>query len=271
MVETHLRFRFSQIDKVKTARPALAPGFFFDYTEPMNAQRGNILFLILLAVVLFAALSYAVMNQREGSKNASTESQQAIAAQIIQFGTLLENTVNRLKISNGCSDTQISFANTVFSGLGGTGTNLTNTNAPSDGRCNVFDPAGGGMSYPARLDDKYLTLNTWTGSPTVSTWYVNYRGFWTFNANTNGYPPEGYDLIVYVPFLLQSLCEEINLRLNGTKTVITNRDVPYPSISGFIGTYGASGQTRDGQMPARAGCVKKEDGYYSYYNILIAR
>ena len=100
----------------------------------MKRQRGNILFLILLAVVLFATLSYAVtQSTRGGGNNASKESAQAQAADIMNRMALLETTVSRLRLTGGCKDTEIQLAS-------------TNPDTPPDGHCKVFDPAGGNIT-----------------------------------------------------------------------------------------------------------------------------
>lgn len=105
----------------------------------MRSVRGNILFLILLAVVLFAALAYAVTSSmRGGGKSASTESANATAAALIQYGSLVENTVQRLMLSNDCKENQLSFENTVEGGY-------INPAAPD--KCKLFNSAGGGMSW----------------------------------------------------------------------------------------------------------------------------
>lgn len=67
----------------------------------MRSQRGNILFLILLAVVLFAALSYAVIStQRGGGKDASDEKASSCAARLLAYGSLLEQTITRMQMVN---------------------------------------------------------------------------------------------------------------------------------------------------------------------------
>ena len=108
----------------------------------MTKERGNILFLILLAIILFAALTYAVNNGFRVSQdqNIPKEKARTIAAEIVNYSTLMEQTVNRLRVSGGCTPTQISFENTVD-------TTYANGGAPPDKHCNVFDPAGGGMAW----------------------------------------------------------------------------------------------------------------------------
>lgn len=72
------------------------------YPDDMQSERGNILFLILLAVVLFAALSYAVTNSMRGSgRDASKESVEASAAQRIQEINLMVQTIQRLRLTEG--------------------------------------------------------------------------------------------------------------------------------------------------------------------------
>lgn len=63
-------------------------------------QQGNILFLILLAVVLFAALSYAVTSSmRGGGRDASSEGAKTHAATIIQQLAMVDNTIQRMTMA----------------------------------------------------------------------------------------------------------------------------------------------------------------------------
>lgn len=226
-----------------------------------SRQRGNILFLILLAVVLFAALSYAVTSNERGQvKSAAAESLQTAAAQIVQYATLMENTVNRLKLINGCSDTDISFSVT--------------TNAdPTGKKCWVYHAAGGGMAQWTKLDDKFLAANEWSGTnPTVDGWYGPYKGTILLNSNSNVYAPDGYDLTIFIPFISKALCEEIQMSVNGTKNPFINQNISYPGVAGWNGTYGGYGLPTNEAAPYRSGCVyKSNNNYYAYYHVLIAR
>lgn len=195
----------------------------------MTKQRGNILFLILLAVVLFAALSYAVTSStRGGGNDVSTEKAQANAARYLQFTTLIENTVTRMLLS-GVKESEISF--------GGT----SNYKSPNDGQwcwnsnpncltasCKVFDPAGGGAT-PMMFED--------IG--------VRHPGY---NVGANYYPKPGHiyirqgaiynvgtdapDLIFSIMGVDAATCNEVNKRMG----ITTN----FTSTTGNVETSGTS-------------------------------
>ena len=105
-------------------------------------QRGNILFLILLAVVLFAALTYAVTSADRGrGKSASSESSEALAGTILQFFSLIDTAVLRMVTIGGVDPMSLDFGAGVTSGVVSNGTNPACTSVA----CQVFMPAGGGV------------------------------------------------------------------------------------------------------------------------------
>lgn len=96
---------------------------------------GNILFIILIVVALFAALSYAITTgTRTSTKNVNTEQLDLLAAQIVEYGNNIENAIMRLMVSHGCSDTEISFHRPPFIGSD----IYYNPNAPTDFSCHIF-------------------------------------------------------------------------------------------------------------------------------------
>lgn len=103
-------------------------------------RSGNVLFLILIAVALFAALSYAVTQATGGGvidisaekSDLDTAKQQSIQANI-------DGALWRLKLVNGCRDNEISYETPA-------GDN-ENPDAPTDNTCHVYHPAGGGVPY----------------------------------------------------------------------------------------------------------------------------
>lgn len=101
-----------------------------------GSVRGNALFLILIAVALFAALSYAISTSGRGSGSIEKEKSEIVRAQLVQIGAAMSQAILRMRI-NGCRDTEISVEN------GGTNVNAS---TPSDGSCKLFDPNGGGLA-----------------------------------------------------------------------------------------------------------------------------
>lgn len=111
-----------------------------------NAQ-GNVLFLILIAVALFAALSYAVtQSNKGGGSGINQDKAKLLASEIAQYAASIEQAITRLMLMNNCTDTQISFDNTVNA------SSHVNPNAPTDNRCHVFHTNGGGIS-PRMFDN----------------------------------------------------------------------------------------------------------------------
>ncbi len=109
----------------------------------MNRQNGNVLFLILIAVALFAALSYAVtQSERGGGADTKNENIQILAAQYMDYGATLKVAVDRM-IASGISADQIQLLNVT----------VACTSGPN---C-LFGPAGGGaieskLKYDPDLD-----------------------------------------------------------------------------------------------------------------------
>lgn len=166
----------------------------------MTSSRGNILFLILLAVVLFAALAYAVTSSmRGGGRDASSEKVETVAAQIVQEATMIQQTVARLRLVNDCKDSQISFyapSQTVYQ----------NNNAPSSNKCHVFDPAGGGAVIPTA--PKGALGAQYSAQPRYNE-YVFVSKFMHTAAGSN------FKLAIVLPYVSDAVCREINFKLYG--------------------------------------------------------
>lgn len=98
--------------------------------------------MILLAVALFVTLSYAVtQSTRSGGGDTQKENALLWSSQIQQYGSTIRQAIIRVKISNGCTNEQISFENPNESGL------YINPNSPVNKSCHIFDPAGGGVVW----------------------------------------------------------------------------------------------------------------------------
>ena len=101
----------------------------------MINQRGNVLFLILIGVALFGALSYAVTQSGRGSADIDREKQMVDQGASDQCKTSVQYAVKKVKTFNGCSTSEVSYELAD-------GTNA-NASAPADESCHVFRAAGG--------------------------------------------------------------------------------------------------------------------------------
>ncbi len=242
-------------------------------------QRGNILFLILLAIILFVALSYAVNSgMRGGGNNASPEKLQTAMAEILQYEVLLDNAITRLKTSNGCTDFQISFENPVVSGY-------TNSNAPADKRCHLFDPAGGGLSWKvpstAWLDSANAAAPEYGQYFFTSRQCIRYMGTAGATCNTDGLSNGA--LIMYLPYITQDLCQKL-VAQNGTTLLNDGNGIGRADLKA-VGNFTPSAALLDSAgndtRVVKAGCVLATGAAssvilpyntgYIYFRVLITR
>jgi len=230
----------------------------------MNRQteNGNAIFLIIMGVALFAALGYAFTSSNRSSTTLVTDEQaNAYANQIIAYSNEIKQTVKRLQL-RGCNDTEISFENDTVSGY-------TNPNAPTSKKCHVFDIAGGGLSYNLIAENKMDQSQSAEGFYRQVVFFGGLRVTDIKSTST--------ELLMYVPFLNQTICQKINDNFNlGT----IENDV----FGGGGGGGTFNGESNDFDQFATpdlgdeatnvAGknnfCVEY-GGSYHYFNVLIAR
>ena len=123
-----------------------------------SAQRGNVLFIILIAVALFAALSFAVSQSMNsgGGKNstASTEKTQLLVDQISQYSSMIATAVTRVIMNNSCSLNTVNFGTPLWQD--NTAYDLGNLTPPSK-VCDIFNINGGGVVFQ---DPPFEVLNS---------------------------------------------------------------------------------------------------------------
>jgi len=226
-----------------------------------NSESGNIFFYILLAIALFAGLSYAVSQGNRGNTSTMTDQQAKLAAnEIIEYGQTVANAVQKLKL-RGCSDTEISFENDVVAGY-------ENPNSPTDNSCHVFDINGGNLNFanppepfantgPNFFDGKYSFIHA---------------SEWAGNGNTCA-TSSCSELMLLMSFLNESVCNEINSLL-GYNTDIRDSDL---GGSQFKGSYLynntiANESTGVNAAGANSACFfRTSDNTYTFAQVLIAR
>lgn len=107
----------------------------------MKNMSGNALFLILIAVALFAALSYAITQSGRGGGGIDREQAELLAAQMLQISTNTSQGLQRFMLTHGYAIEEIDFH------IEDKSRSNPNANCTSDA-CNLFHPDGGGITVP---------------------------------------------------------------------------------------------------------------------------
>lgn len=152
-------------------------------------EKGNVLFLILVAVVLFAALSYAVTQSSRGGGNADNEVLELETAQILQYATSIDLAVQRIMLSGGYDISEVDFQTP-----GG-----NNTNCSVD-KCRVFSTSDFGVSYQAPKIE-------WLAPDNGDTWWGEYRAG---HFPVDGVGTAGIELLWFLPNIREDICIKIN-------------------------------------------------------------
>jgi hypothetical protein len=229
-------------------------------------QSGNVLFLILIAVALFAALSYAVTQSSRSGGNSSRETNLLNSSQVTQYPTAVKTAVLRMVI-NGRSADSLRFDRPAD--FGSTPTSQL-----------VFHPEGGGATFQQVPSEMMVD-----GQP----------GDWTMNGefNINQIGTSAADIIAFIPGISLDVCRELNNQLglfasaspSGTPatvatssqmTSIMNHLAVADTRTGITATQTlASSPTTfasafDGQS---FGCFQDggTNGQYVYYSVLVER
>ncbi len=237
-----------------------------------RGEQGNVLFLILIAVALFAALSYAVtQSTRSGGGDATKEKSLVSSAALTQYPASIKTAIVRMTVSNGIDVNFLDFDKpATFSVLDDSAGNKMKKNA-------VFYPdPGGGATYSDAPAEVVTT------APAA----------WVFNANnevanigttsaTAAATAPTADVIAFLKNMQKSVCDKIHsqLGMGAVATTpafavnLTNMQSSTISAStgGILATTGVkiTGTVFDGQPQ---GCFYKDatDGYI-YYHVLVER
>ena len=241
-----------------------------------RGEKGNILFLILLAVVLFAALSYAVTQSlRGGGQNANNEKNLVKSATITQYPVGVRAAILRM-IVGGTSPAALFFdPPSVFADISST----------ADQALEVFHPSGGGAVFALVPSDAMATASS------TQRWYFN-RDFEVPGIGTSvTSSDDGNDLIAFADGLDSTLCQRINTEL-GVSSIpvltaaqtITTQQTKYDkgntsSVIVYTSSTAGTNHITDNATVASAVtnnkpylCVRNgSSGNYVYYHVLVER
>ena len=182
-------------------------------SRSLSRQSGNVLFLILIAVALFAVLTYAVTkSSRGGADSGKKETADAQAASILQYAAQIKAEVDRLRTINGLDYNQVDFNNN-FSNMWGSG--------------GTFAPKGKNPNCTAIQARKQCAVFSYNGGR------VTARDFYAYSQNAAaigaGHPKGGEaqffsqfitdvgtaspEIVMYVMDLKKDICDAINTKL----------------------------------------------------------
>lgn len=168
----------------------------------MNKQSGNVLFLILIAVALFAALSYAVTKSTSGGGNANSETRQLAVSEALNYVTAIRTAAQRMKIS-GVANASLCFNTAAW------GHTDYNHAACSSNENQIYHGEGGGVS--------------WASAPKG----LNAGGDWIFTAQNvargAGSDSEA-DLVMILPDITEEACIAFEKTLGHTGAHLADGD-----------------------------------------------
>lgn len=228
-------------------------------TAAAHSEKGSIFFIILMAIAMFAALSYALMDNSRTSASSLTREQAALKAQeIISYADAVAKAVQTLRLHD-IAATQISLE-------GAGGDNYTNAACSSD-ECRVFAFDGGGVNALAPPE----------GSNDGSA-YVYTGALGVENIGVDG-GAEGAELLMILPNVKKEVCIRMNEVL---KVTVPNIDPPSnignAAYAGapFQGSFSSGDQINGAAFLRKsAGCFEGDGtpaiGTFHFYRVLIAR
>lgn len=240
-------------------------------------ERGNVLFLILIAVALFAALSYAVtQSTRSGGGDASGETALIGSAQITQYPASVRTSLVRM-IIGGSDVRQLQFNAPADFG------NCTQDGAGLNSLC-VFHPDGGGATFVESPPDIMATGAN-------GTWSINGENEINLVGTSTAGDTVGdatADVIAFLSDITSTICQKINDELGITGNIPTETGIVFSSATMVSNAAGPAGEASDFTETGATigsptgtdvasldgqpfGCFQQPAGTYHYYHVLIER
>lgn len=235
----------------------------------MKREAGNALFLILIAVALFAALSYAVTNSGRGSGNIDRENFSLAFAEVQDIIGQYQYAMKRVLILNRV---QIERLDARFDDANFVNTNCTLGGQSTPGECQMFHEDGGGLPRPGLERKNEASFGPETAS--YYNWEADRDGVSVNHFhNWSGTPSNAADPIITM-FTNRDFCQYFNER-NGVTTPIEDSTLSTALAFHWLSTNWASNNAipansfTGGQVPGLAGktqgCFRRSfSGVYAY-------
>lgn len=175
-----------------------------------KSHQGNVLFIILIAVALFAALSYAVSNSfRGGTSTISSEQARVAAGDLLRSMESIKQGYQYLWVQEGCSIDEISL---IQSGMSIGAEDFDASSPKSDETCDVFEPLGAGISYPRNLSELQDTTDAGTAYGKFLFWFAGYNPGGTYGIQDLG--TSSSDHMIFLQGVQSEICVNVNKLLD---------------------------------------------------------
>lgn len=241
-----------------------------------RGERGNVLYYIMIAVALLAALSFAVAQSGRTSMQTLAEDKQKLySSEIIDYGHVLANATGQLRL-RGIKETDVSFESPLTAANNYINPNCTETD------CKVFETDGGGVTWVLLREEALDPAHS--GAADYKWWSIS-GDYDVASVGSNCAGPDCKDLVAFANNLRKEVCLKINDLLGVSNP---GGNPPASSVSldpmanHFKGTYpntattldGAGAVDKDALHNHTAACVKHDepaDPTYIYYQVLFSR
>ncbi len=248
-----------------------------DNSQKRKSERGNVLIYVLIAIALFAALSFTLGRQTDSNETGTLDEEKAglIATQLIAYAADAKSVYDQMEFS-GAQVSDIRFERPDDPGAGS-----YNDSTVSNNIYKIYHPEGGGLTRGNLADQAIDESNIGAGMPAAG-WYM---GSFTDVDWTAPNP----DLTLVAYGISPLICTAINEMQNGSLTIPVMTEplhevfVPetFPWNNGTSNNWTSGTQvtaltTGTGNIcPAcenvAALCVQGSGGVYGFYSILAER
>ena len=228
-----------------------------NFRHTQRQQKGNALFLVLIAILLFAALGVAATKTSTNTPNSDTYEATIEAQRLLKWLSGVKAAVNTMILVKGTTETSISFEDPRENQSGAPG-DTTNTQNPNS-RGEIDEVFADMVNW---VDFRYLTLDK-------SPYRMLRNPFFSGSHIAEDIGTGEADLIFFLTDIDIDLCVAIN-KLAGFG--ITNSTMPTDTtidVAHFKGAYGTDTLNNIGGKPF--GCFLKDaptNRYFMYFVIL---
>lgn len=241
-------------------------------------ERGSVLFIIMIAVALFAALSYVVSQSSDGGGGGQIIESRAntMADDMVLFASSIEKTISRM-VQRGISESDLCFD---YDQNNTTGYEHAGCNDPKN---RIFDVAGGGLKW--RDVQPEVLESSLSSEDFYGQWYIT-AGTRVQGVGTTC-STDCQDIILFLGYLNQPTCKAINRKFNipedgdqpplddGT-AVVYNAARQYTGDTTVANSTISNGNGDNEFLGKKSGCFTSDanptpSGSYHFYYVIYPR